>query len=109
MSQPVKKAFSFLPGLPGRDDPEVEALMAVVSRLPREHVEEIARNLLRGAVGHKRTGDTGYLTCLAEDTLVTLRLRSDPECEKALNEYPARPAGPQHSADVTEMLAERGL
>jgi len=38
-----------------------------------------------------------------------VRLRSDPECEKALNEYPARPAGPEHSMDVREMLAQRGL
>jgi hypothetical protein len=109
MSPPVKQAFTNLSGLPGRDDPEVAVLMAVIGRLPREGVEEIARSLLRCALGHERKGDAAYLTCLATDALVTMRLRSDPDCEKALSEIPGAPAGPGASVDVREMLAQRGL
>ena len=54
MAAPVKRAFDLMPGLPLRDDDELEKLMEVVSRLPREGVEEIARSLLRAALGHKR-------------------------------------------------------
>ena len=45
MGTPVKQAFDLLPGLPSRDDAEVGELMDVVSRLPRENLEEIARSL----------------------------------------------------------------
>ena len=89
--------------------PEIEALMAVVGRMPQENLEEIARSLLRCAAGYERTGDAGYLTNLAIDSLVTLRLQSDPDCEKALSEAPAHPAGPTASVDVREMIAQRGL
>jgi len=106
----MKKAFDTLDGLPEWDDPDVEALMAVVGRAPRENLEEIARSLLRCALGTERTGDIQYLSCLGEDMLVTMRLRSDPECEKALSEYRHRPTRPgRQSVDVREMLAERGL
>jgi hypothetical protein len=109
MPPPVKQSFTELPGLPGREDPELQALMTTVGRLPREGVEEIARSLLRCALGHERTGDDRYFATLAEDALVTMRLRSDPECEKALNGAPREPAGPEASIDVKEMLAQRGL
>lgn len=105
----VKQPFDLMPGLPARDDAEVEELMEVIARLPRENVNEIVRDLLRAAAGHKRTGSTGYLTCLAEDALVTIRLRRDPEVDRALREAPKKPAGPEGSVDVEEMLRERGL
>ena len=106
----MKKAFDALPGLPARDDPEVEALMAVAGRMPRANLEEITRSLLRCALATETTGDTQYLSCLGEDMLVTTRLRTDPECEKALSEYRHRPARPgRQSVDVREMLAARGL
>ncbi len=109
MPRPVKQSFASLPGLPARDDPGVEALMAVVGRMPRENLEEIARSLFRCAAGYERTRDPTYLTTLAIDSLVTMRLQSDPDCEKALNDAPAHPVGPAASVDVKEMLAQRGL
>lgn len=109
MNAPVKQAFSLMPGLPARDDGELRELMDVVTRLPRENADEIARDLLRAALGYKRTGDHSYLTCLAEDALVTIRLRRDPELDRALAEAPRKPAGPEGSVDVEEMLRERGL
>ena len=109
MEATVKQAFDLLPGLPGRDDAEVAELMEVVSRLPRENVEEVVRDLLRAAAGYQRSGDSSYLTGLAEDALVTLRLRSDPEVDRALRDAPRKPAGPGGSVDVEAMLAERGL
>jgi hypothetical protein len=112
MKVPVKQAFDLMPALPPRDDAEVEDLMEVVSRLPRENLEEIARSLLRAALGHKRTGDPGCpgcLTNLAEDFLVTIALRRDPEHDKALKVAPTMPAGPEGSVDVEEMLQARGL
>ncbi len=90
----VKQSFRILPGLPAQDDPEVKELMAVVGRMPRENLEEIAHSLLRCAAGYERTGDAGYLTNLATDSLVTLRLQSDPDCEKALSEAPDHPQAP---------------
>jgi hypothetical protein len=106
---PVKQAFDLLPGLPPRDDGELGELMDVVSRLPRENADEIARSLLRAALGHRRTGDPGYLVTLAEDCLVSIGLRRDPGLDRALREAPARPAGPEGSVDVEDMLRERGL
>jgi hypothetical protein len=105
----AKQAFDRMPGLPARDDEEVEKLMEVVSRLPRENVEEIARCLMRAAVGFKRTGNSGHLTTLAVDSLVTIRLRRLAEVDRALKEAPARPAGPEGSVDVEAMLRDRGL
>lgn len=109
MEGTVKQAFNLLPGLPGRDDAELAELMEVVASLPRENIEEIARDLLRAALGHKRTGDSSYLTCLAEDALVTIGLRRDPELDRALRGAPRKPAGPSGSVDVEEFLRERGL
>jgi hypothetical protein len=109
MEATVKQAFDLLPGLPGRDDAEVAELMEVIGRLPRENVEEVVRDLLRAAAGYQRSGDSSYLTGLAEDALVTIRLRSDPEVDRALRDAPRKPAGPGGSVDVEEMLAERGL
>jgi len=109
MGGPLKQAFDLMPGLPERDDAELRDLMEVISRLPRENVDEIARDLLRAALGHRRTGDSAYLTCLAEDALVTIWLRRDPELDRALRDAPRKPAGPSGSVDVEEMLRERGL
>lgn len=109
MGAQVKQAFDLMPGLPARDDPELVELMEVIARLPRENVDEIARDLLRAALGTRRTGDTAYLGCLAEDALVTVRLRRDPELDRALREAPRKPAGPRGSVDVDAMLRERGL
>jgi hypothetical protein len=109
MGTVVKQAFDLTPGLPSRDDAEVEELMDVVSRLPRESLEEIARSLLRAALGTKRAGSPGYLECLAEDTLVTFRLRRDAGVDRAIREAPVKPAGPGDSVDVEKMLRERNL
>lgn len=109
MAPPVKQAFDLMPGLPAQDDAELAELMEVISRLPRENVDEIARDMLRAALAHERTGDPGHLACLAEDALVTIRLRRDPELDRALREAPRKPAGPDGSVDVEEMLRERGL
>jgi hypothetical protein len=106
---PVKQAFDLMSGLPSRDDPELGELMEVVTRLPKENADEVTRSLLRAALGYQRTGDPRYLTCLAEDTLVTFRLRRDPEVDRALRQAPNKPAGPAGSVDVEEMLRERGL
>ena len=88
MQHAAKQPFSSLPGLPSRDDPELIALIATAGRLPRENLVEFARSLFRCALGHERTGDASYLTSLAEDALVTMRLRGDPDCEQALNDAP---------------------
>ena len=109
MRGPVKQAFDQMPGLPERDDAELQELMDVVTRLPRENVDEIARDLLRAALGCRRTGDSSYLTCLAEDARVTIRLRRDPGVDRALREAPGKPADPSGSIKVEEMLRERGL
>jgi hypothetical protein len=109
MGGPLKQAFDLMPGLPARDDAELRELMEVIARLPRENVDEIARDLLRAALGRQRTGDSSYLASLAEDALVTIRLRRDPELDRALRDAPKKPAGPSGSVDVEEMLRERGL
>jgi hypothetical protein len=109
MAATVKQGFDTMPGTPARDDPELSELVEGIIRLPRENVDEIVRSLLRAALGYERNGDTGYLTCLAEDALVTIRLRRDPEVDKALKNAPDKPAGPAHTLDVEEMLRERGL
>lgn len=109
MGGQVKQSFDLMPGLPARDDPELVELMEVIARLPKENVDEIARDLLRAALGSRRTGNPAYLTCLAEDALVTIRLRRDPELDRALREAPRKPAGPGGSVDVEDMLRERGL
>jgi|ERR1017187_4043075 hypothetical protein len=77
MPRQPKLPFDALPGLPSHDDKEVTSLMAAVERMPRDGANEVARCLVRAALGCERTGDTWYLTCLAEDTLFTMRLRSD--------------------------------
>jgi hypothetical protein len=109
MAATVKQGFDTMPGMPTRDDPELSELMGGITRLPRENADEIVRSLLRAALGYERSGETGYLTCLAEDALVTIRLRRDPEVDQALKNAPDRPAGPTQTLDVEEMLRERGL
>lgn len=91
MPGPPRLPFDALPGLPSRDDKEVAALMEAVERLPREGTHEVARCLLRAALGHERAGDTRYLICLAEDTLFTMRLRSHPQSKTAFDDQPGTP------------------
>jgi hypothetical protein len=105
---PPRTGFRGLDGLPDRDDPELVTLMGVVSRLPKGGMEEIVCSLTRIALAFDRTADPEFLTTLAEDHLVTLRIRRDPETEKALN-APHRPADPADTLDVEEMLARHGL
>jgi hypothetical protein len=109
MAAPVKQGFDMMPGMPARDDDELGELMDVITRLSRENLDEVARSLLRAGLGYERTGDAQYLTCLAQDALVTVRLRRDPEVDRALREAPDKPAGPAQTLDVEEMLRERGL
>jgi hypothetical protein len=109
MGAPVKQAFDLMPGLPRQDDEGIVKLMEVVSRLPRENVEEIARSLLRAALGYRRWRKPDYLTTLAMDSLVTISVRRVAEIHRALREASTRPAGPGGSVDVEEMLRDRGL
>lgn len=109
MTSPAKLPWDLMPGIPAHDDPEVESLLAVFAALPREHLDNLARDLLRCALAWKRTGRADHLACLAEDTLVSVGLRRDPEVDRALREAPKHPVGPSGSVDVEEMLRERGL
>ena len=67
--------FDAMPGLPPQMDSEVAALMEAVVLLPRRGVDELVRSVLRGALGWERTGEVAYPIRLAEDMLVTVRLR----------------------------------
>ncbi len=67
--------FDAMPGLPPQRDAEVEALMEAVVLLPRRSVDELVRSVLRAALGWERTGEVAYPIRLAEDMLVTVRLR----------------------------------
>jgi hypothetical protein len=109
MTSSPKQPFDQMTGLPTRDDKELEPLMEAAARLPSAAAEEVIRSLLRAAVGYERTGDVRYLTCLAQDALVTFRLRRDPETGKALDAAPASPGDPADAADVEEVLARHGL
>ena len=105
---PPRPSFHDFPGLPDRDDPELVALMGVISRLPEEGKEEMFRGMLLSALAFDRTGDPEFLSSHAEAALVTVRIRRDPEDEKALNgaRY-LKPSG--RTVNVGQMLAERGL
>jgi len=92
MARAPKMPFDMLPGLPSQDDHEVMALMEAIDQLAREGTSELARCLLRAALGHERTGDARYLTGLAEDTLLTLRLRSHKLSRDAFDGNPGRQA-----------------
>jgi len=107
--QPVKIAFTYMDGLPAGDDEAVAELMKAYASLPRENLQYTVGLLMRAAVGWERTGRADYLTCLAEDALVTTRLRRDPEVDRALRNAPQKPAAPCDAVNVTEMLRDRGL
>jgi hypothetical protein len=109
MDTPVKLPFASMPGLPVREDPELAELMAAVTRLPRVAADEVIRNLYRAALGYERTGDTAILTCFAQDALVTMRLRRDPDSDRELNAAPDKPASTAYTLDVEELLRERGM
>lgn len=106
---PQKLPFAYMEGLPALDDEELNSLTATASRLPRASVDKIVRHLCRAALGHERTGNADYLTCLSEDALVTLRLRSDPESDKAYEDAPDKPAPADETISVEELLRDRGL
>jgi hypothetical protein len=103
MPRPPKMPFGMLPGLPSRNDQEVMALMEAIDRVAREGAMELARCLLRAALGHERTGDASYLTGLAEDTLLTLRLRSHKQSKDAFDGYPSARADSDITSDVPEL------
>jgi hypothetical protein len=109
MSRPPKLPFDALPGLPSQDDEEVTTLMEAVERLPREGAIEVARCLLRAALGYERAGDARYLTCLAEDTLFTMRLRSHPQSKDAFDDKPGTHSKPEDAAGLEEILARHGM
>lgn len=75
MSRIQRLPFDAMPGLPARRDAEVAALMEAVVLLPRRGVDELVRSVLRAALGLERTGEVAYPIRLAEDMLVTVRLR----------------------------------
>jgi hypothetical protein len=109
MTASPKQPFDQMAGLPERDDKELGPLMEAAARLPQAAVDEVIRSLLRAAIGYERTENARYLTCLAQDALVTFRLRRDPETGKALDAAPASPSDPADAADVEEVLARLGL
>lgn len=74
-----------------------------------EATHDLLTNVYRAALTYERTGDPPYLTCLAADTLVTLRLHSDPEHAETVTEAPGGPGDPASRVDVMEMLARYGL
>lgn len=75
MSRIQRLPFDAMPGLPSQRDAEVAALMEAVVLLPRRGVDELVRSVLRSALGWERTGEVAYPIRLAEDMLVTVRLR----------------------------------
>jgi hypothetical protein len=109
MPRPPKLPFDALPGLPSDEDEDVIALMEAVERLPREGANEIARCLLRAALGYERAEDTRYLTCLAEDALFTMRLRSHPQTRDSFNDEPRTPAKLEGASGQVETFARRGM
>lgn len=109
MSKQIKQPFAALPGLPLRDDAELSGLMTIVKRIPSEALEEIVRNAFRAALGYERVGNTEFLTCFAEDALVTIRLRRDPDGDKAFEDAPDKPGSLEDTVDLEEVLQARGL
>jgi hypothetical protein len=109
MSKQAKQPFTAMTGLPPRDDAELEGLMAAAGRLPRATLEEIITNVFRASLAYERTGNTEFLTCLAEDALVTIRIRRDPESNKAFEDAPDKPGSPEDTVDLEEVLRARGL
>jgi hypothetical protein len=83
--------------------------MRAVQRLSPDGTETVIRNLLRSALGHERTGDVRYLTCLAEDSLFTFRLRSDPQREEQFEDKPAKSARAEDLEDLETVLARHGM
>jgi hypothetical protein len=75
LSRVQRLPFDAMPGLPAQRDAEVEALMKAVVLLPRRGVDELVRSVLRAALGWERMGEVAYPIRLAEDMLVTVRLR----------------------------------
>jgi hypothetical protein len=110
MARSPKQAFSQLAGLPARDDSEVSALMEAVAGLSRQGADTVIRNLLRAALAHERTSNAEFLTYYAEDTLFTMRLRSDPQNKDAFDDArPGKPARADELENVETVLARHGL
>lgn len=70
------QAFTYLPGLPERDDPELVTLMTAVAALDREGLEETVRCLLMCSLAQERNGNADHLVAIGPDALVTFRLRA---------------------------------
>jgi hypothetical protein len=102
------QAFSAMPGIPERDDPELLTLMEAVRRLPADRAVTFIESTIRCALGFERTGDPEFLTRSARSALGTLRVRRDPEDQKALDAVPPvrEPSG--NASDVDEVLARLG-
>jgi hypothetical protein len=105
---PPRIGLTGLDGLPDREDPELTEMMGIVSRLPQGGMEEMVRNLLRAALAFKRTADPEFAVTLVEGALATMRVRRDPEDEKALN-APRKPVPQKELISVDELVSRAGL
>jgi hypothetical protein len=105
----AKIPFDLMDGAPADNDSEATELTEVIASLPDHQIESLVRGVFRAALGWERTGDMGLLTCFAEDTLVTTRLRRDPKTDQAYRKARRTPADPDSTVDVDEMLQELGL
>lgn len=106
LKRPGDLPFLRLEGLPASGDVELDTLMNTARGLSRGELENLVSSMLRAALAAERSGSAGYLSCLAADALVTMRLHTDPEYEKALRESPGDPA---EAVDVEQFLARYGL
>jgi hypothetical protein len=104
----LNRQFSTLDGYPGRDDPEVTALIAPARRMPRDRVETCVETLLRCALGYQRTGNPEFMTRLASSAVTSFRARLDPAGD-ALYEAQLSPADPATTLDVGDVLRARGM
>ncbi len=105
----AKIPFDLMDGVPASDDREVNELAEVIASLPDHNVESFIRGVYRAMLGWERTGNPEVLASFADGTLVTTRLRRDPETDRALREAPTKPAAPEDSVNVEDALRERGL
>lgn len=75
------------------DDPEVTAAADVVANLPAPERQRVLTALTSAVCGYQRTHDPACLTDFARDFSATVRLRKDPDYEKALTEAPTTGRG----------------
>lgn len=79
------------------DDPEVTTAVDVVANLPWPERQRVLAALASAVCGYHRTHDVAVLADFARDFSATVRLRKDPDYEKALTEAPATGGGPGRS------------